>query len=374
MSLQIIKAESKAELKRFLEFPYRLYNGNPYWVAPLRMEQRDWILNKNTPLLRGHPNAFFMLEREGEIVARCAVVNDLTLNEAKNVKYASLAFLEFIDDQPVVDQLFEVITAWAREQGLNQLIGPVSPTKGDDVRGMLIWGGFHDRPVLMNVYNPEYYVGHMERLGFGEHNDLVAYRYDFSQMDHSRKLQVLEYAKQRYGYTFDPLNLKDLPGEARDIRIVIERSAPDWFDLVPPSEDYILEMAQRLKRFADPGLVLIARDADRNPIGFNLAMPDYNEVFQHLNGRLGPLGILKLLWYKGHIKGARSFVMFTVPEWRKKGVSHGLYLTAFQRARQLGHSYGEGSTIGKWNGPMRRDAESVGGVHYRTYRIWGMDI
>jgi len=66
--------------------------------------------------------------------------------------------------------------------------------------------------------------------------------------------------------------------------------------------------------------------------------------------------------------------MFTVPEWRKKGVSHGLYLTAFQRALKLGHTYGEGSTIGAWNATMRRDAESVGGTHYRTYRIWGKDI
>lgn len=374
MSLHVIEAQSKAELKRFLEFPYQLYHNNPYWVPPLRMEQRDWILRKNTPLFRGHPSAFFLVERDGVVQARASITNDLTLNKAKDSKVASIALLEYVDDAAVVDLLMGSLEKWTRSQGLNRMMGPVSPTKGDDVRGMLIWGGFEERPVLMNVWNPEYYIGHMERNGFEEHTDLVAYHMDLTQVDHGEKWQVLKYAQKRYGFTIDALNKRDIPGEARDIRIIVEKSLPDWFDLIPPTEENILEIAYRLKRFADPGLVLIARDKDRNPIGFNLAMPDFNEVFQHLDGKLGPLGFLKVLYYRRQIKGARSFVMFVVPEWQKKGVSYGLYLTGIRHAKELGYTYGEGSTIGKWNTPMRRDAEKVGGRHYRTYRIWGKDL
>ena len=370
MPLKLIDARSKAERNRFVEFPYQLHAGSPYWVPPLRSEQRDWIVNENTPLFRGHPAKFFLVEEQGQVQGRVAMVRDEVILAQKGLLNAYFTFLDFEDREDVFDLLLDAMLTWTHTQSLAEMVGPVSPTKGDDYRGMLYWGGFNARPVLMNVYNPPYYVKHMERCGFEMHTDLVAYHYDLSQMDHSRQLRVLEYAKRRYGFTIDPFNLKDIEGEARDIQAVIEQSIPDWFELIAPTAENILEIAGRLKRFADPGMVLIARDHERRPIGFNLALPDYNEVFHHLNGNLGLLGMLKFLWYRRKIHGARSFVMFTVPEWRKKGVSHGLYLTAFQRAQELGYTYGEGSTIGAHNTAMRRDAESVGGVHYRTYRIW----
>jgi len=370
MAIDILEARSVTELQEFMDFPYALLKDSPYWVPPLRGEQWDWIYHRKTPLLRNHPHAFFVARSGEKIVGRVAVVEDQTLNQRQNLKDASFAFIDFINDRNVLEALVERCTNWAQERQLDRLVGPVSPTKGDDYRGMLTWGGFEAQPVIMNVWNPRYYVDLMEALGFVEHYDLVAYYYDLRTLDLERKYRVMEKARKRYGFRVDPFNKSSVEAEARDIRSIIERALPDWFEMVTPPLEDIIEMAERLKRFADPHLIGIARTADGEPIGFNLALPDYNAVFKHLNGRLGLIGKLKFLWYRREIKGARSFVMFVVPEWRKKGVAHALYLTAFRHAMSKGYVYGEGSTIGKINLPMRRDAESVGGVHYRSYRIW----
>jgi GNAT superfamily N-acetyltransferase len=124
---------------------------------------------------------------------------------------------------------------------------------------------------------------------------------------------------------------------------------------------------------ADPELIPIARSGDE-PIGFAIALPDLNQALIHLNGRLTPLGMLKFLYYRRRITWARIFVMFVVPAFRKKGVSHALYHHIFVRGTGKGYTHGEGSTIGETNVEMRADIEGFGGERYKTYRVFSKTI
>jgi GT2 family glycosyltransferase len=83
---------------------------------------------------------------------------------------------------------------------------------------------------------------------------------------------------------------------------------------------------------------------------------------------------LLYLYYKKKINCARVFVMFVIPAFRKKGVSHAIYYQTFINAVNKGYRYGEASTIGETNYSMRKDIESIGAKHYKTYRIYSMKI
>jgi hypothetical protein len=74
------------------------------------------------------------------------------------------------------------------------------------------------------------------------------------------------------------------------------------------------------------------------------------------------------------INGLRLFVIFVVPEFRKKAVSSAMLFKCFENSLRKGYIYGEGSTVGENNIEMRRDCEKAGGKHYRTYRIYKKDI
>jgi hypothetical protein len=130
---------------------------------------------------------------------------------------------------------------------------------------------------------------------------------------------------------------------------------------------------ERLRSIADPDFVAIAR-ADDIPIGFAAALPDYNQVLIHLNGRLTPLALLKYLHYRRKITSARVFAMFVVPAFHKKGVAHAIYYHIFKRGVEKGYTHGEGSTIGELNIKMRTDIESIGGQRYKTYRIYRKEL
>ncbi len=369
MALKIYPATDHNTLMDFLKFPYQLYRDDPYWVAPLIREQKEWIVDQNTPLFRNNPHIFFICQADQETVGRIAVVNDQQLAARKKGDCGFFTFLESISDKQIFQSLFQAAEKWTLAQGLNVLQGPVSPTKGDDFRGMLI-KGFDSRPVLMDSYNPRYYPEQMDCLGYRKAMDLYAYYYDLTELDFERRMRAVRYAQRRYNFQIDRFNPKKIQSETQDIKTVLDKAMPDWPNMVPPSLEEVHAMAQRLKKYADPDFVLIARNKQHKPIGFNVALPDYNAVLAHLNGRLGPLSILKYLHYKDKIKGGRSFVMFVIPEYRKKGVAQALYLTALRNGYQKGYTYAEGSTIGEENITMRRDAEKLGGIHYKTYRIY----
>lgn len=370
MPVEIHLATTRKYLREFLRFPYRLYHGHPCWIPPLIREQKDWIYHRNTPLFKNNPGAFFLAQRGTETVGRIAVAEDRELVQKKNSRTAYFTFLEAIDDREVFMALMGAAQAWAKLRKLRTLQGPVSPSRGDDFRGLLI-RGFEGRPVFMDAYHYPYYQTQLEALGYEKRLDLYAYRYDLLNLDFGRRLRAAQYAQRRHGFRIERFDKRHWKEEARDIKYIIDRALPDeWPDLTPPSYEEILIMARRLRRFADPDLVLIARDKNDQPIGFNVALPDYNTVLEHLKGHLGPIGLLKFLYYRRRIQGGRSFIMFVIPSYRQKGVAQSIYLTAFRNAQSKGYTYGEGSTIGEENLPMRRDAEKLGGRHYRTYRIY----
>lgn len=144
--------------------------------------------------------------------------------------------------------------------------------------------------------------------------------------------------------------------------------------MAPPTMEDIQAEAKNLLPVADPDLLVIARTRQGEPIGFMVGLPDYNQVLKHLNGRLFPTGVFKYLWLKRRITGARIFILFVVPAYHKKGVSAAMYLKVFDAARRKGYTYGEGSTIHEFNMRMRRDAEGAGGRHYKTYRIYRLEV
>jgi GNAT superfamily N-acetyltransferase len=143
--------------------------------------------------------------------------------------------------------------------------------------------------------------------------------------------------------------------------------------MVPPSVEEVRQMARRLVPLVDPDLTAVVRAGDQ-AVGFGLAIPDYNQVLIHLNGRITPLGALKYLWYKRRINRVRFFIMFVVPEFRQRGVAHAIYYRVFSRGTAKGYLHGEASTIGETNRHMRADLEKMGATRSRTYRVYRKEI
>ncbi len=367
---------TRSDMRDFLWLPWNIYKKDANWVPPLLKEVKKKLDPRFNPLLaRGPYRLFLASDSVGRPLSRVLVGVDPADSEGQREQEGYLALFEAVNEQAGI-LILDHACRWlsSLNQGIRQLKGPISPNKGDNLRGLLIWG-FDSPPVLMNAYNPPEYAAYFEKAGFMKDNDLYAYYYDLKAMGERKTARVVSYAQNKYGFRVNSLNLNNLEGELEDIKYILDHALPeDWGDLPPPNLDDLKALAFQLKDLIIPELIPIARSLEGEPIGFAVSIPDYNRVLPKINGRLFPIGWAKFLLNRHRVSGARVFLLFVIPEYRKKGVSGTIFYQLLLKAKELGFTYGEGSTIGEFNTPMRRDAEGVGGLHYKTFRLYKKSI
>ncbi len=365
---------TKSDMKQFIKLPWKIYKNDKCWVPPLISDVKASLDPAKNSALNKIIYAMFLAIKDGDTVGRVYAGIDTNLNEKKKMNMAFFSMFECIRDYEVAEMLLDAACAWAKQKEADFICGPcaVTGTDGDENKGLLV-DCFDEPPTLMNSYNPSYYKEFIEQFGFTKDYDVFAYNIDHTAFKQD-PTKAIEYAQKRYDFRVETLDLKNLDREIQSLKYVMDKAMPtEWPDLVPPTLEEVQDIAKRFVSFADPELIPIARHGDE-AIGFAIALPDYNQVLIHLNGRISPLGVLKYLYYKKRIKKARVFAMFVIPEFRSKGVSHAIYYTAFKNALKNGFTSGEASTIGETNLKMRVDIEGTGAVHNKTYRIYRKEL
>lgn len=374
MSIDVRPVRSRADLRDFVRLPWQIYRGDRDWVPPLVSDVEQAVDFAALGRAAG-THEVFVARRAGRAVGRIYAAFDPVLNKQKRQNAGHLSLFESVNDVDAARALFDRALAWLKERGVRLVRGPVCPSGPaiDEHKGVLL-DGFDGPPIVLTSYNPPYYPRLFEQSGFEKDADVFAYHLDAARLFAKDPARAVRYAERRYGFRTDPMNTREVEAEVRAIKHVLDLAVPaEWVDMVPPSLEEVREMATRLVPLVDPDLTAIVRAGDE-PVGFGLAIPDYNQVLIHLNGRITPLGALKYLWYKRRISRVRVFIMFVVPAFRQKGVAHAIYYRIFDRGTAKGYTQGEASTIGETNRQMRTDIEKMGGEKYRTYRVYGKTL
>lgn len=373
---EIVEVKTRRDLRAFIALPYRLYRGDPNFVPPLRLQVRDLLTEKKNMLFGYGPHIMFLAKKDGEAVGRILAGIDAGFNGVNGLKSAWFALFECEHDEEAAAALLKTCEGWARARGIDVLRGPVSPDNGDDFKGLLVMG-FDGPPALLNAYNPRWYPELFDRYGFEKDEDLFAYYFDRSIFRKDRLGRVVPYAMQRYGYRVDTVDKRQIRRETRDIQRILEETIPRngaW--MAVPSVEDVEKEARFLLPMVDSDFICIARTCDTNrPIGFVLAIPEYNQVFMRLkNGRMLPFGIIKLLYYRKKINALRVFAQFVVPDYQNKAVNAAIFYHIYRKAEEKGILSADGSSIGELNLPSRLSVEKLGGRHYRTYRTYRKKI
>ena len=157
--------------------------------------------------------------------------------------------------------------------------------------------------------------------------------------------------------------------EVETIKVIYNRAWTENWGFVPLTDGEIDLLANDLKLVIDPELVHFAYDGEE-PIGVLIALPDYNQVLRHMDGRLWPFGILKLLWYQRKIDRLRSIALGIVGGWQKRGIAPILIVEAYDRVRRRGYKEGELSWVLEDNHLMNNTIENLGFELYKRYRIY----
>jgi len=355
---------------RFLAVAHQIYRESPYWVAPLAQDQRKSLGTAN-PFFAHASMQLWVARRNGREVGRIAGIADRLFQARQDPRTAFFGFFESENDTEVSGRLFQTVSAWARQQGFRRLLGPMNPSTNDEC-GLLV-DGFDTRPVFMMPYNPPYYESLLTQAGWRGVMNLLAYRIDLDQSPLDRLHRIQERFRQRHpDITVRPLRRRTFRQDLEKIRRLYNEAWEENWGFVPMTESEIGFMANRLKPLLVEGLVWIAETA-REPVGFLLAVPDFNQPLQPLRGRLLTprlLGFLPYLFGWKTPDMARVLVLGVRSAYRRRGVESTLLANGLQAAAKLGLRACEASWVLEGNHRSRRVIEAFGGHPYKTYRLF----
>jgi GNAT superfamily N-acetyltransferase len=380
-NLRIEPVQTRQDTEAFIRFPFKVYRGDPNWVPMLLSERRKFLDPKHNPFFEHAEVALWLARRDGEVVGTISSHIDHLHNEIHNEKIGMFGLFEMFDDYDVAEALLSTAKDWVRERGMTALRGPLSFSQNQEC-GLLI-DGFDGPPVIMMTYNPRYYIDLYERFGLTKAMDMYAYIGDLAQFagDPSKLpvklVRVTEKVKKRIGIVTRPANMKDYEQEIQRAEQVYNQAWEKNWGFVPLTDAEIEKLAADLKLVIDPKLAVVA-EMDGEPVGVSIAIPDFNQVLRHLNGRLFPFGWLKALWYSRKITGTRLLVVGVVPEFRGRGLEALLIMESVGAAVLSGYQSIEMSWILENNEMMNRIVQNAAqpyGVYvYRTYRMYQMPI
>ena len=358
-------------LRHFITFPWAVYRNDPYWVPPLISTQKELFNPDKNPFFRHARVELLLARRDRTVVGRIASIINHNHNSFHKDKVGFFGFFECSQDHDAAHSLLSAAQARLKDAGMNTMRGPTSFSTNEEC-GLLI-DGFDLNPAFMMPYNPRYYVDYMDRFGLKKGRDLLAYLLTEEQMPTEEFQSALERIKKRYGIRIRRLNMKDFQGEIQRVKDVYNVAWSRNWGFVPMTNEEIAHMASQLKKVVDPDLVLFAEVGDR-PVGFSMALPDLNQALKRINGRLLPIGLLKLLWYSRRIDGVRMMTMGVVPEYQNRGIAAMLSAESFKIGVPKGYIRGEMSWVLEDNRLMRRALERMGAKLYKRYRIYEMAI
>lgn len=365
--LRIEEARDKKDLMTFIRFPWKIYRGDQYWVPPLIKDQLQKFSPGN-PFLSHAEMILFLAHRGGDIVGRVAGIIDHDYVKFHQERVGFFGFFESIQEGPVVQALLSRVGNWLREHGMEKMIGPMNPSTNDEC-GLLV-EGFDSAPRLMMPYNPAYYPALLEGFGLKKAMDLYAYWLDRSFFLDDRLLRITERLRKKHPQlSTRPLNLRRFGEELKIVKEIYNHAWSRNWGFVPMSEEEIDDLAKNLKPLVVPDLVLFAY-WDKEPVGFVVSLPDYNEVLKHLNGKIGLLGGLKFLYYSKKISTVRVMLLGVKHAFQKRGLEGLLYMETFRNGGRKGFHTAECSWILEDNVLMQHGIEAMGGKRYKTYRIY----
>jgi hypothetical protein len=358
------------DILRFLNVSYGIYRDDPYWVAPLLTDLKK-VFTAENPLFEHAEMKLWVARQAGRDVGRIAGIIDRFYNRQASEPAAFFGFYECVDSPGISEALFQTVATWARQKGMTTLMGPMNPTTNDEC-GLLI-EGFDSSPVFMMTYNPRYYVTQTEAAGFQKAKDLLAYHIDLANIPMDRLIRIGGKVKQRNPeLTFRPVLRKTLAADIAKVKEVYNAAWQANWGFVPMTDPEVDFMAKRLKPLLMEGLIWLAEAGDE-PVGFLLAMPDYNTALQPLRGHLLTprlLGFIPYLLGWKRPKRTRVLTLGMKEKYRSKGLESALLIEGLKVGMDAGVTESEASWILEDNLAMSRVLEAIGGRVYKRYRIY----
>jgi GNAT superfamily N-acetyltransferase len=373
--MQVIEVITKQDKKEFIDFPKKIYEGDPFWVCQLDSAVESvFEPAKNHTFSHGEAIRWILKDDNMVIIGRIAAFIDRVRSAANRQPTGGIGYFEVIENREAAFILFSTARDWLASRGMEAMDGPVNFGENDNNWGLLV-EGFMQQGFGM-PYNKKYYRYLFEEFGFKNYFEQYSYHRDIRGADKAivkfpeRIMKIAEWISKRPGYSFHHFDFKNKEKFEKDI-IDIYNSTWSVFkeDFTPLDPAFLEESLNKARLIIDDELIWFAYYNDK-PIAFFILFPDLNQILKHFNGTLNLWNMIRLSYYLAthEMTRMRAVVGGVHPSYQNSGVESAIFLQLYQVfkkkpwLREL-----ELSWVGDFNPKMIAIYEALGAKKSKTH-------
>jgi GNAT superfamily N-acetyltransferase len=370
MKLIEVKDTNSKARREFLQLPLKIYQNDKNFIRPLDTDIENVFNRAKNPCFQyGDCVRWILQDAQNQTVGRIAAFYDSRKTNAGNEQpTGGLGFFECVNNQEYANLLFDTAKKWLQSKGMEAMDGPIN--FGDRSRwwGLLIKG--FEEPNYCSNYNPPYYIQLFENYGFQDYFQQYTYLRMIDGNLGEKFYEKAERIKQNKSYTIKHIEIKNLAKYAEDFRAVYNASWVKHEGVAEMTPAETQALMNELKPVMDERLIWFAYYNDQ-PIAFMVMIPELNQLFKYVNGKLDWLGKLKFVYHRwrGHGKKILGLVIGIMPRFHGRGLESAMIaeFSPVAFSRNFPYNQLEFNWVGDFLPAMMHVYESLGAEICKTH-------
>lgn len=340
--IEIREVLTKRQLRTFIDYPVKLYRDNPNFTPYIYEDEVSNLTPSKNPASRYCDFKLFLAYKDDKVAGRiCAIINRYA-NTKYNQKRIRFNRIDMIDDIEVTKALIGAVEKFGKEQGLDEINGPLGYSDQD--KEGLLTHGFDEHNMFATFYTHPYYVDHLVKLGFVEDAVWKEYRIFMPEKLDEKLQKIAEYTARKYNVHMAKIKSKrrkDIHPYVKQVLDLTNRAYKDLYGYVPIEEDLMDHLADQYIPMINLDYLIVVCDANEKVVGFGLSIPSPVFALKKSKGHLYPFGFIGFLRALKKSKVLDMLLIAVEPELKNSGIVTMIFAEAVKNAIKNGIEYAE---------------------------------
>ncbi len=290
----IKEVKTRKEINDFIKFPLKLYKGVKEYVPCLRSSEKALFKRKN-PFTSSCDTIYFNAYIDNKMVGRISGIIQRDANTKWGQKRVRFTRFDSIDDCNVSSALFDGVCKWAKDKGMDEIVGPLG--FNDLEREGLLIEGFDKMSTFEEQYNFPYYQKLIEDYGFIKEVDWLEQEIRLPKEGKEKFEKVCDYMLKKFNlHMVHEKNLKTLiKNHIDDFFLLLDDTYSDIYGTAPLREEVKKDLLKGFKLLLKEEDIVVINNDKGEMVCFALLFPSIAEAISKCKGRLTPIGIIRLL-------------------------------------------------------------------------------
>ena len=320
MPVTISKVTSRSQMRDFVNFPEMLYKDNPYWVPELVGDMYDTFNPRKNAAFEYCEAQCFLAYKDGRLSGRVAAIINHNANKVWG-DIVRFGWIDFIEDEEVVEALVGAVQDWGRERGCDTLKGTWGFTDMDR-EGTLV-EGFDKLSSFTCIYNYPYYDVLLKKAGLQPEAEWSQRLVHIPTQIPERIARLADAVENKYNlHEYEAKSMSEIIGKyGMELFHLYNKSFSKLEEFSPLTDKQIEQYIASYKSVLNTDFVALVVNGWGELAGFGICVPTISMAIKKSRGRLLPFGLFRILRALKHNDTIEAMLIGVHPEYEGRGVS-----------------------------------------------------